>query len=202
MPVQPTPTRIFQPASVGVMQSIHDVKYATRTIAAGVIPAQTNFFGAAPSADATVDRYDQGNTLVSSGKIFTIRQIGLVLIAGAAAVLTDFEKIINYCALRIVASSKEFGVIPVINLPAGGGLNALGGQVAVTPAASPGAFSVVGTGNGHPMRKRFALQCPLELQANQAFYCELIAPTATTQTLAGAIICRLELEGVEQRPAA
>lgn len=197
-----TPTRIFQPQGVGLDQGIHDFKYATRTIAAGVIPASTNFFGAAPSADQTVDRYDQGNTLVSSGKQFTIYSLGLVVLAGAAAVLTDFEKVINFCMIRIVTASKEFGVFPVLDLPAGGGLSAQSGQISVTPAASPGAYSINALTNGHPLRKKFALKYPLVIQANQSFYCELVGPTVTTQTLTGAIICRLELEGVEVRPAA
>lgn len=197
-----TPTRMFQGGGAGVMQDIHDFKFATRTIAAGVIPSSTNFFGAAPSSDPTIDRYDQSGTLVSSGKNFTIYQIGLVVIAGAAAVLTDLEKLINFCSLRIYSSAKEYGIFPLVNLPAGGGLSINSGQVSVTAAASPGALSTIGATNGHPLRKKFALKNPLMVQSNQAFYCEVLGPVTTTQTLTGALILRLELEGVENRPAA
>ena len=52
-----TPTRQFIPGGVGNSQQIHDTKYATRSLAAVAIPGATNFFGAAPSSDFTVDRY-------------------------------------------------------------------------------------------------------------------------------------------------
>jgi hypothetical protein len=40
---------------------------------------------------------------------------------------------------------------------------------------------------------------PLIIQANQSFYCELLGPTVTTQTLTGAVQVRVVLDGVEQR---
>lgn len=196
------PTRAFQNVGVGLNQQIHDMKWATRTIAAGVIPATTNFFGAAPSSDLTVDRYEQGNTLISSGKVFTIFGMFVQLFAGAANVLTDFEKVINFTAVRIVTAQKEYGVYPTLNLPAGGGLAIQSGQIAVTPAASPGALSNIGVINGMPARNvGFTFAEPLIIQANQSFYMELLGPTTTAQTLTGAVITRIVLDGVEQRTA-
>jgi len=104
--------------------------------------------------------------------------------------------------VRIVTASKEFGVFPLLDLPQGGGVCALSGQVSVTAAASPGAFSANALTNGHPLRKKFALKNPLVIQANQSFYMELLGPTTTAQTLTGIMQVRLELEGVEVRPAA
>jgi len=195
-----TPTRQYQPAGVGNFQQIHDTKYATRTLAAAVIPGVTNFFGAAPSSDFTVDRYEQGNTLVSSGKIFTIVGI-LALIQPATGVLvTDLEKIINFCCLRIVTNQREFGCIPFHMIPAGGGLSIQSGQVAVTPAAAPGAQSALGATNGHPARNSgFTLAEPLDVQANQPFYMELLGPTGTPLTLSAAVGVKIILDGLEKR---
>jgi len=202
MASNPTPTRAFQPAGIGLMQSIHDFKFATRSLAAAAIPAVTNFFGAAPSADPTVDRYDQGNTLVSSGKQFTIYQMALHIWKNTADVnLADFQKIIDNCMIRIVTGSKEFGLYPVLDLPAGGGMAIQSGQIASTPVAAPGAFSTLGAINGHPLRKRFSLKHPLIIQSNQSFYAELVAPQIAPQTLVSITLVRLELEGVEERAA-
>lgn len=198
----PTPTRQFQPTGIGNNQQIHDMKWATRTIAAGVIPSTTNFFGAAPSADMTVDRYEQPNTLVSSAKTYTIYGLFLQVYAGAAAVLTDLEKVINFTALRIVTAQKEYGCFCASLLPAGGGLAIQSGQVAVTPAATPGALSPIGALNGMPAKNiGFTFANPLIIQANQSFYAELLGPTVTTQTLTGAAIVRVVLDGVEDRTA-
>lgn len=196
----PTPTRQFQPTGLGVNQVIHDMKWATRSLAAGVIPTATNFFGASPSSDVTVDRYEQPNTLVSSAKIYTIYGLFVQLYAGAAAVLGDFEKVISYCCVRLVTAQKEYGVFPVSLLPAGGGVFVQGGNISVTPAATPGGLSVSGLLNGQPGRNAaFTFANPLIIQANQSFYAELLGPTATTQTLTGAINVRIILDGVEQR---
>jgi hypothetical protein len=203
MAEQSTPTRAFQPSGVGLLQQIHDFKYATRSLAAAAIPTTTNFFGAAPSSDPTLDRYDQSGTLVSSGKKFTIYQMAVHIWKNTAdANLADLQKIIDNCFIRLVTASKEFGVYPVLALPIGGGLAIQSGQVAVTPAAAPGAFSSQGALNGHPLRKRFALKFPLEIQSNQQFYAELLGPQATPLTLSSITLIRLELEGVEERPAA
>jgi len=206
--MSPTPTRILQPADTSLGNTIHDVKFATRVLAAGVL-GTTNFFSAAPSADPTVDRYEQGNTLVTSGKRFTIYQIGLMVRPSPdtdTVNLIDMDRLINLCSLRMVISQKEFGLFPLVNIPAGGGISALSGQVSATAAAAPGAFSTAAVSNGIPMRRRFALQCPLIIQANQQFFCEIIAPNGTgvvaAITLTGALIARLELEGVEERAAA
>lgn len=197
-----TPTRAYSPSGVGLLQQIHDFKFATRSLAAAALPAVTNFFGAAPSADPTLDRYDQGGTLVSSGKKFTIYQMALHIWKNTAdANLADFQRIIDNCFIRLVTNSKEFGLYPVLDLPAGGGLAVQSGQIAVTPAAVPGNFSTMGATNGHPLRKRFALKMPLEIQSNQQFYAELVAPQVTPLTLTSITLVRLELEGVEERAA-
>lgn len=198
----PTPTRQFQPTGIGNNQRIHDMKWASRTIAAGVIPSTTNFFGAAPSADMTVDRYEQPNTLVSSAKTYTIYGIFCQVLLGAAGILTDLEKVINFTALRIVTAQKEYGCFATSLLPAGGGLAIQSGQVAVTPAASPGALSAIGALNGMPAKNiGFTFANPLIIQANQSFYAELLGPTVTTQTLTGAVQVRVILDGVEDRTA-
>jgi hypothetical protein len=198
----PTPTRQFQNVGMGNNQNIHDMKWATRTLVAGAIPTTTNFFGAAPSSDLTVDRYEQGNTLVSSGKLYTIYGIFLQVYAGAAAVFADFEKLLSYTCIRLVTAQKEYGVFPVSLVPAGGGIYAQGGNISVTPAAAPGGLSVSGLLNGQPGRNAaFTLANPLIIQANQSFYAELLGPTATAQTLTGALNVRIVLDGVEQRAA-
>lgn len=199
----PTPTRAYQSSGVGLLQPIHDFKFATRSLAAAAIPAVTNFFGAAPSADPTLDRYDQSGTLVSSGKKFTIYQMAVHIWKNTVDVnLADFQRIIDNCFIRLVTASKEFGLYPVASLPYGGGLCIQSGQVAVTPVAAPGAFSTMGASNGHPLRKRFALKMPLEIGSNQQFYAELVAPQVTPLALTSITLVRLELEGVEERPAA
>ena len=133
-----TPTRQFAATGIGNFQRIHDFKYATRSLAAAAIPSTTNFFGAAPSSDPTLDRYEQGNTLVSSAKTFTIFGVFMHLYSGAGAVIGDWEKIIQKCCLRIVTNQKEFGVIPCHMVPAGGGIAVQSGQVSVTSTTSPG----------------------------------------------------------------
>ena len=198
----PTPTRQFQNIGIGNNQNIHDMKWASRSLAAGVIPTSVNFFGAAPSSDVTVDRYEQGNTLVSSGKLYTIYGMFLQVYAGAGAVFGDFEKLVSYTCIRLVTAQKEYGVFPVSLIPAGGGVFAQGGNISVTPAAAPGGVSVAGLLNGQPGRNAaFTLANPLIIQANQSFYAELLGPVTTTQTLSGALNVRLVLDGVEQRAA-
>ena len=197
-----TPTRQYQNVGAGTFQQIHDTKYATRSIAAGTIPAVTNFFGAAPSSDFTVDRYEQGNTLVSSAKVFTIVGILAHITFGAGGILTDMEKIIQYCCIRLITAQKEFGCIPLHMSPAGGGIAIQAGQVAVTPAATPGALSPVGAVNGMPARSSgFTLAEPLDIQANQPFYMELLGPTAVPQTLTGIMSIKIILDGLEKRTA-
>lgn len=202
-----TPTRQYQPMGIGNNQYIHDTKYATRQLAAAAIPNVTNFFSGAPSADITADRYEQGNTLVSSGKTFTIFGIAVQLFSPAVGLATDYEKILNWCCLRIVTAQKEYGMYPLYMLPQGGGLVAQSGQIEVTPAATPGASISTGLTNGMPARQSmFNLAFPLQIQANQSFYCELIAPSGTgilpAQTLASAVNVRVLFDGVEGRVAA
>lgn len=200
----PTPTRLYQPANVGVQVLHHDCRWATRVIPSGALGIQ-NFFGAAPSQDRTADYYEQPATLVTSGKAFTIYGIALKLLAGASGTLQDIEKVINSMTLRLISDQREWLNMPVHMIPAGGGLVIQSGQVAVTPGATPGAMSPVGAINGNPERKVMCLRTPLEIGANQQFYAELLAPTAGsafgTQTLTGAVIAQLVLEGIETRAA-
>ena len=202
MPRSFTPTRQFAATGIGNFQQIHDTKYCTRALAAAAIPTTTNFFGAAPSSDATLDRYEQGNTLVSSAKIFTIVGILMHVWSGAGAVLTDWELLIQRCCLRIVTNQKEFGVFPCHMVPGGGGLAIQSGQVAVTPTASPGALSTIGAVNGMPARSSgFTLAEPLDVQANQPFYMELLGPVTTPATLTGILNVKIILDGLEKRTA-
>lgn len=184
------------------------MRWATRAFAAGAVPAVTNFFGAAPNADQNVDLYEQGNALVGSGAKFTIRQIAAQIQPGAAMTFADFESFVNLCSLRIITASKEYGVFPLYMLPAGGGVSAMSGQVSVTAAAAPGgAGGTPGLTNGIPDRRAmFALAEPLTIQANQGFYCELLAPTGggvvPVIALTGALRCRIILDGTIDRSAA
>lgn len=210
MPLLPnsTPTRLAQPTGlVGVNQQIHDTRFATLTLAAAAIPSITRFFAGAPSSDPAADRYEQGNTLYTSGNLFAIGAILLQLTSVAATALADMQKIIDYCGLRIVTAQKEYGFFPCFMLPAGGGLQAFGGQVAVTAAAAPGATSYIGASNGQPSRSAvFTLARPLEIQSNQSFWCELVGPSGTgafgVQTLTGTVGVRIILDGVVSRLAA
>lgn len=202
-----TPTRVFQPSGVGLDQAIHDTKYATIALAAGPIPATTRFFSAAPSADPCADRYEQGNTIVTSGKQFTIAGIGVQLTIGAGGTLADLERTINYCAVRITTSQKEFGVFPLYMLPQGGGIQMFGGQLALTPVAPPGATVTTGATNGVPTRAAmFNLACPLIIQGNASFFMELLGPNGAgafaTQTNTGIVVVKIVLDGVESRVAA
>ena len=201
-------TRQFNPQGIGNLQTIHDIRWATRAFAAGVIGGVTNFFSAAPNADVNVDRYEQGNSLVGSAADFEIHQIGVQLQGGAAATFADFELVINGCSVRIITASKEYGVFPVYMLAAGGGIGANSGQVAVTAAAAPGgAGGTPGLTNGNPDRRAmFKLCAPLTIQANQSFYAELLAPTGggivPAITLTGALRIRIVLDGKLTRAAA
>lgn len=205
----PVPTRILQPSDASLGNKLHDFKFATRLLAAAALPSTTNFFTAAPSADPTVDRYEQGNTLVTSGKRFTIYQMQVLVRPTNdtdTANLADIQRLIDFTFIRLNISQKEYGVFPLSALPQGGGISALGGQVSVTSAAAPGAFSTAGVTNGAPVRMCFAFQHPLIIQANQQFFAELVAPNGTgivsAITLTGATMVRLQLEGVEERAAA
>jgi len=200
-------TRVFAPSGVGLQQQIHYMRWATRAFAAGVIPVITNFFSAAPNADANVDLYEQGNALVGSGSNFTIKQIGVQIIGGAAATFADFESVINSCSLKLITASKEYGIFPFFMLPQGGGISAMSGQVVGTLGANPaGGACTPGLTNGVPDRRAmFALATPLTIQANQGFYCEMMAPSGggvlPAITLTGAIRVRVILDGELDRSA-
>jgi hypothetical protein len=199
-------TRQYTPGGVGNMQSIHDFRFSTRNFAAAVFPSLTVFFNTAPSPDFTVDRYSAQNNLVDSGQKWLIHQVSVAIFPQApyppTATLQDMVNVINLCAIRFQISSKEYGLFPLLDLPAGGGPNVSGSQVAITAAAAPGATSPYGITNGVAQRLKLALCQPLEIQGNQAFYMELLGPSATTFTLTGPVTLRVELEGEWFRPAA
>jgi len=199
-------TRQYTPGGVGNMQSLHDFRFSSRLFTAVAFPTLTVFFNTAPSPDFTVDRYSAQNNLIDSGQKWVIHQLGVVVFptlpAPPTATATDLINILNLCAVRFQISSKEYGLFPLIDLPAGGGPNLGGSQVAVTAAAAPGATSPYGITNGAPQRLKLALCQPLEIQGNQAFYMELLGPSVSGFTLTGPVTIRIELEGEWFRPAA
>ena len=203
----PTPTMLFQPTGIGLAAPVHSTYYATKTLTHGVaMPSQLDFFTSSPSPDLTLDRYDQANVLVQSGKTLVIYGVGLVIYptpGGTAPSLADYMNIINRCASQFTCNTTEFGIFPILNFPAGGGAFMASGQVNVAPSATPGALesSGVGIANGFPFRKRLQLCYPLKIQTNQKFKWTLIGPQTTPYTPDGDLSLRLELEVAETRMA-
>ena len=195
-------TRQYTPGGVGQMQTIHDTRYATKTFSSGAIAGTTAFFQAAPSADPTLDRYTGNNNLVDSGQTWEIHSIGVMVKDSTSATFADMVSFIQLCALRLWISSKEYGVFPLIDLPAGGGPFIQGGNISLSQIASPGTVSPYGILNGNPQRRKMRLHQPLEIQGNQSIYAEIMAPVTTAITLTGALIVRVEFEGLWTRPAA
>lgn len=203
----PTPTRMLQPAAVGVFNDIHTTKCATKTFAAAAIPALTDFFQSAPSGDLTRDNYDQGGILITSGKTFTLYALALAVIPSTAATFSDIDTFLQRCTLVLTSQNKEIGVFPLIHIPAGGGAYAASSQLAVTAAAAPGAQISLGVTNGLPIRKLLELKQPLIIQSQQSFKVSILGPNSVpagfpAATLAGALDVRIALEGIENRPAA
>ena len=204
----PTPTRMLQPAGVGVFNQVHTAKWATLTFAAGAIPTVTDFFQKAPSGDLTRDNYDQGGILVTSGKTFVIHALSIGLIAATASTFSDIDTFIQRCALMITTQNKEVGMFPLVLIPQGGGAFAGSSQLAVTPATAPGAQSSLGVSNGIQVRKLLQLKEPLMIQPQQSFKISILgtsqgAPAGfPAATLTGALDVRVALEGIESRPAA
>ena len=109
-PISPELSAAIQNVSGGSNQAqfITDCKFSTKTLAAGVWPATTDFFTTAPVADPTLDYYDAGNQLVSSGKIFLIKGIGMCFRGGAIVDLVSAEPIL-LAALLCGASAARAG---------------------------------------------------------------------------------------------
>jgi hypothetical protein len=199
------PSRLMQDANVGVRAEVHDLRWATKALAAAALPLTTDFFTGAPSTDPCSDRFSAGS-LADSGCSFTIVGLGVHLWSQVAAALADIDKIINECSIRMTTNQREIMTIPVFMLPAGGGLSAPGGQVAVTAAASPGGTSPYGVTNGVPDRRAmFRLAQPQTIQPMQQFKCELVAPSGggayAAITLGTIVNCRIVLDGVLRRVA-
>jgi hypothetical protein len=206
--MEPIRTRKAQGTTLIEAQRIHDTKYATKLLASGVLPSITEFFRSAPLGDYTYDNYASGGNLVDSGKEFVIYQIAAQLIDGTSNTLLDWNALISKLVMKITTAQKEYGYFPLLFLPQGGGLNASGGQVSVSPSATPGVLNstTVGAGNGIPQHSSmFKLAAPLVIQANQSFKIDVIAPNGvgfTAITLTGSSYLRIILDGIEQRAAA
>ena len=172
------------------VQCVSDTKYSTKTLSAAVAPAQTDFFTSAPSADRTIDNYDAGNQLVTSGKAFVIQGITCNIIGTAIA---DVDAIIQKGVIVLTAQGKEIGAFRVRNLCAGGGTYVAGSQVA--------AASAVGVVNGLPQSDLFRV-AELMIATNQSFKASLLMPTTTPYTVTASTTVEIGLQGYEIRPVA
>lgn len=196
-------TRSYQPTGLGETQGIHDMRWATKSLAAAALPVSTEFFTGAPSTDPTVDRFYQYG-LCDSGNDFTIVGIAVQLIGQNTGALADMAQIIEYCSVRFTTNQREQMTLPVLMLPQGGGLSIMSGQVAITAANSPGGTGILGATNGVPDRRAmFRLASPLTIQSGQGFKAELLAPSAGstfgTKTLGQIVLCRIILDGILKR---
>lgn len=175
----------------GLKQCISDTKYSTKTLAIGVAPVTTDFFTSAPSADRTVDNYDAGNQLVTSGKAFMIQGITANIISTSIA---DVDAVIQKGVLVLTCQNKEIGAFRLRNLCAGGGTFVAGAQVA--------AASSVGVVNGNPNADIWRVS-DLLIQTNQSFKATLVMPAgALAYTIIAATNVEIGLHGFEIRPAA
>jgi len=175
----------------GMKQCVSDTKYSTKTLAIGTAPVMTDFFTSAPSADRTVDNYDAGNQLVTSGKSFMIQGITVNIVSTSIA---DVDSIIQKGVLVLTCQNKEIGAFRVRNLCSGGGTFVAGAQVAA--AAS------VGVVNGLPNNDIWRVS-DLLIQTNQSFKATLVMPAgALAYTVIAATQVEVGLQGYEIRPAA
>ncbi len=172
------------------VQCVSDTKYSTRTLAIGVAPATTQFFNTAPVADPTLDNYDAGNQLVTSGKAFVIQAIACNIISTSIA---DINAVVQLGTLVLTAQGKEIGRFRVRHLAAGGGVWLAGAQVA--------AASSVGVINGIPHSDVFRV-AELMLATNQSFTAALLMPVTTAYTVIAATTVEISLLGYEIRPVA
>ena len=171
-------------------QFITDTKFSTKTLAAAVWPAVTDFFTTAPVVDPTLDNYDAGNQLVSSGKIFMIKGVAVCLRGGA---IVDLNTVIETGVLVMTIQNKEDGRYRVRNLRAAGGLNVTSAQIA--------AAAVFGATNGAPTGDVWDI-CDLLAHTNQSVKCSLLGPITTPYTITVATSVEVDLHGYEIRPLA
>ena len=174
----------------GRRQYISDTKWATRTLAIGVAPVNTDFFTAAPNADQVLDRYDGANMLVTSDKEFIIQGITVNV---SSTSIADIDAVVQRGIVVLTAQNKEIGAFRVRQLCAGGGTYVAGAQVA--------AASSVGVTNGLPNTDLFRV-AELRIASNQTFKASLVMPAATPYTIIAATAVEIGLQGYETRPAA
>ena len=180
-----------QPTGPGTnAQVVTDTKFSTKTLAIGVAPPLTEFFTSQPVADPTLDWYDAGNQLVTSGKKYTIQGVGVNVISTSIA---DINAVIQLGVLVLYAQQKEIGRMRIRNLNAAGGPFVAGAQVAVA--------SSVGVINGAPQNEPWQF-IEQELETNQTFKAQLLMPSSTPYTIIAATTVEVDLFGFETRPTA
>jgi hypothetical protein len=180
-------------------QSISECKYDTLTLAAAAVPATTQFFST-PSADVAIKNFEGPGQLVTSGKLFLVQTLGL-LITDISAALTaqNIHDFIMKTAVRIQVDQKIMGTFPTHLLTGFGGVN-LTSQVSVTAAAAPaGAVGNFGIGNGVPQNQPFRVR-PMLIEGQKSFAAYLIGPTATAITLAGTMGVKVCAGGLQFQP--
>lgn len=189
----------IQAQMVANKQSISETKYDTLTLAAAAIPAQTTFF-ATTSADLALKNFEGPGNLVTSGKLFLIQTIGVVIASiAAAATAQNLADLVNLCSLRLQVDQKIMGTFPLHQLTGFGGAY-LPSQVAVTAAAAPaGAVANFGITNGAPINQPFRVR-PMLVEGQKQFAAYLIAPTGTAITLAGTVGLKVCLGGLQFQP--
>lgn len=185
-----------QRASLEGKQVVSETKYDTLTLAAAVVPNQTQFF-AQQNADLAVKNFDGNGVLVASGKSFLAQTLGVVITKiAAAATAQNIVDLIYNCTLRLQVDQKIMGTYPIHMLTGFGGAY-LPSQVAVAAAAAPaGATANFGITNGFPHSQPFRIN-PLLIEGQKAFAAFLIGPTGTPITLAGTLDIRVLLGGLQ-----
>ena len=185
----------FQVEMLKGKQSISETKYDTINLAAAAV-VRTDFFQT-PSADLAIKNFEGPGILVTSGKLFLVQTIGVVIASiAAAATAQNLMDLIMLCSLRITNDQKIMGTFPLHQLTGFGGAY-LPSQVAVTPAAAPaGAVSNFGVTNGMPHNQPFRVR-PMLVEGQKPFTVSLIAPTGTAITLAGIVGLKVCLGGLQ-----
>jgi hypothetical protein len=177
-------------------QVVSETKFDTLTLAAAVIPNQTQFF-ANQNADLAVKNFDGNGILVASGKSFLAQTLGLIITKiNAAVTAQNLVDLINNCTVRLQVDQKIMGTYCAHQLTGFGGAF-LPSQVAVTAAAAPaGATANFGISNGMPMSQPFRIN-PLLIEGQKAFAAFLIGPTGSPITLAGTVDLRIAIGGLQ-----
>jgi hypothetical protein len=192
-PISPELAAAIQNVSGGSGQAqfITDTKFSTKSFAPGVWPATTDFFTTAPVADPTLDYYDAGNQLVSSGKIFMIKAVAVNLRGGA---LADIDAFINLGILVLTVQNKEDGRYRLRHLTASGG-------VFIAATQGTATTGIIGANNGMPINEPFRV-CDLLAHTNQQVKASLWGPTISPYTITTAMTTEVDLMGYEIRPLA